>query len=561
MLDHTSLTELRNLILSKFDISHISPSDCQHIAITISKKLNKTISTTTIKRIFGFAAVKYNFSKFTINSLLEFVDHPNLIKARATLTRNSNDIKDAEEWLRIGTVAKAITQSTLKSIIANCTIPFKYTLSRKFALNEFENFYHSNFSFTSFLGQPGCGKSISLAHIVQHFYLKPKSEFYHDIFLFLSAKDLFTVNDGNRDFDTEIKRILALKDDQNVIRLFNSFHQKTGHKVVMIIDSFYDLFSLKRNRPQIFENIISWLCQIEDTKAIKVVISMRSHLWLRFHPMIRNSHYLNRKWYKGKHFSEREISNIPKLIEQEVTAILQQINPKTTEVIAEFAKAKLNYPFYFGYYYALKKAYGKNKFQFNVMVYEIYWRFILDEIYQSNLSAEKIMICKKIVQLSNHGLKSTAIPKKMLFHDFLKFKEAYAELLKKGIIIEHKTITNGLFIETVEFFYPLFFDYFLSEELAEKLPEELDPLIVEKMLANYPKILTENAIKWMIFTTVRSNNYKFNYLLDNPSKTHDELTLFFVENIKHLISLKPFDLAALKNIIGKEILIKHNIIS
>lgn len=550
-----SLNELRNLILSKFELTIISPSDCQHIAITISKQLNKTISTTTIKRIFGFAAVKHNFSKFTVNSLLEFVDHPKAHGAKKLAHQ-----KDSEEWLSIGALTKNITKSTLKSIITSCTIPFKYTLVRKFALNEFENFYQSNFSFTSMIGQPGCGKSVSLAHMVEHLYLKPKSKYHNDIFLFINAKDFFTIADENRDFDTEIKTILKLPDDQNVMKLFNSFYQQTGHKVVIIIDSFYDLFSLKKNRPQVFENLIYWLCQIEDSKAIKVILGMRSHLWSRFYPLIRNSHYLTKKWYKGKYYNEKDIANVPKFNKQEVVTILQQIDPKPSETVTNFTKSKLNYPFFFGYYYALKEAYGKNKLQTNVMVYEIYWRFILDEIYQSHLSTEKLMICKKIIQLSDYGLKSPAIPKKMLFHDFLMFNEAYAELLKNGLIIEQKTTADGLFVETVEFVHPPLFHYFLFDELKERPNNQPHRDMIEEIGLKYSKTLAESVIKWMIFTTVRNSNYQFIYLLNEQPKNQQHFTLFFVENIKHQLDLKPNDLTLLKKIAKQQRLIKHNII-
>lgn len=561
MLDYASLNELRNLILLKFDITIVSPSDCHFIASTISKKLNKTISTTTIKRIFGFAAVKYSFSKFTINSLLEFVGHPQVIETRNFPAKNLDDKKDAEEWLRIGTITKTITQSTLKSIIANCTIPFKYTLVRKFALKEFENFYQSNFSFTPMMGQPGCGKSVSLAHIVQHFYLKPKSKYHNDIFLFLNAKDFFTLDDENQNFDTEIKRILKLPEDQNIIRLFNHFHEKTGHKVMIIIDSFYDLFALKKNRPQVFEKIIYWLCQIEESKSIKVIVGMRSHLWLRFYPLIRNSHYLTKKWYKGKYYSEKDISNVPLLNQKEVTAILQQMDPKPTDTLNNFTKSKLNYPFYFGYYYSLTETYNKDKLQTNLMVYEIYWRFILDEIYQSELSTEKLMICKKISQLSDTDLESSGIPKKILFYDFLMLKAAYAELLKKGIIIENKKIETGLFIETVNFVHPLFFDFFLANEISEKLPAQLNDNIIEEIMLSYPKTLAESIVKWIIFKTVRNSDYKFIYLLDDQLRERHQFTFFLVENIKHQLGLNPNDLNILKEITERKTLIRYNIIS
>lgn len=67
------LHELKRLILAKADIRVISPSDCGIISLAVQKELKKNISETTIKRLFGFAIHTHEFSRFTINTLAEYV--------------------------------------------------------------------------------------------------------------------------------------------------------------------------------------------------------------------------------------------------------------------------------------------------------------------------------------------------------------------------------------------------------------------------------------------------------------------------------------------------------
>ena len=559
MLDHATLNELRNLILIKVGITIISPSDCQQIAIAISKELNKTISKTTIKRLYGFAAVKHNFSKFTINTLLEFADHPTL-SLNNTL-KKTNDKKDAEEWIKVTAVAKNISQLTLKSIISECSIPFKYTVERKFAIEEFEYFYQSDHSFTSFISQPGYGKSILLAHLVQNLYLKHKEKYHHDIFLFLNAKDLFSFKEDNQYFVEEIKRVLGISNHQNIIHFFNRFHEKTGHKIVIIIDSFYDLFSLKKDKSVVFESIIHFICEIEESKAVKLIFSMRSYLWTRFHSFIRNSYYLKKKWYPGKHYIQENISNVPKLSHNEVTAILHNINPKSANAINGFVLSKLKHPFYLKHFYLVKDEYDSSKFCTNIVFYEIYLRFILENIYRSNLSAEKLIICKKIIQFSDYGLKSSTIDKELFFHDFFMFKQAYMELLAEGIIIENKQIVNGMLIETVGFVHNHFFEYFLFRELIAK---EIGPVSYEmlmQIIINYPLTLADGLIKWIIFTAIRQSNYNLISIINNEELVKRiDWTLFLAENIKHQLKLKPGDLAQLKKNANHEHLVDYGIV-
>ncbi|WP_379091238.1 hypothetical protein [Pedobacter sp. UC225_65] len=202
MLDTHSLNELRNLILQKAGIKFISPSDCQHIALSISKKVNKTISKTTIKRLFGFAVAKHNFSKFTINTLLEYVDSSDTeIVFKSSVTPIYK--KDVEDWKHVAIRAKAISQTTLTGIINHCTIPYKATINRKFAIQDFEYFYKSNFSFTAFISQPGYGRSILLSHLVQNLFFKPQAKFHNDIVLFVNANEIFDKEGNHQSFETE----------------------------------------------------------------------------------------------------------------------------------------------------------------------------------------------------------------------------------------------------------------------------------------------------------------------------------------------------------------------
>jgi hypothetical protein len=73
MYEYVNLKELEQLILAKLGLHRINPADCQIISILIQKKLKKNISETTLKRFFGFAEAKHDFSQFTINTLKEFV--------------------------------------------------------------------------------------------------------------------------------------------------------------------------------------------------------------------------------------------------------------------------------------------------------------------------------------------------------------------------------------------------------------------------------------------------------------------------------------------------------
>jgi hypothetical protein len=70
------IEELRQRIILKTGLSNITPRDCHYISMDIYESLNRNISVTTLKRVFGFAKSKYLPSKYTIAILNDYVDQP-----------------------------------------------------------------------------------------------------------------------------------------------------------------------------------------------------------------------------------------------------------------------------------------------------------------------------------------------------------------------------------------------------------------------------------------------------------------------------------------------------
>lgn len=548
MLDQHTLNELRSLILQKEGISFISPSDCQQIALSITKKLNKTISKTTIKRLFGFAAAKHNFSKFTINTLLEYVDSPeNKIISKSIV---SPTYKNAtEDWKQIINKAKAISHATLNKTIEKCTIPYHLTISRKFLTQDFDFFYKSEFSFTSLIAPPGYGKSIALNHLVYDYFLKPQAKFHHDIILYINANDLFNEDGINHNFEVELKKKLGISKYKNLVNSIHNYHQKTGSKLIIIVDSFNDALSVHKDKQKTFESMVSFLCDIEESTAVKVIFSMRSYLWSRFQTFIRNSHYLKNKWFPGSNYHEQDFVNVNKLSDDEVNGILNNINPKTHKLVIPKVKDLLSYPFFIKFYYQLKSEYPKGEFKTSIILYEIYLRHILENIYKSNQYVEKLILCKKIIEASNYGHNGTTMNKKSFFYDFSTFKVAYMELLSIGILKEYKLLENSLLSETVGFSQQHVFEYFLFKELLELNQNSLNIEFYQIITTNYPDKIKFELLRWAIFTAARNSNYDFIALffeLTMDQQNESQLTLFIAENIKHQLKHKPSDILAIK---------------
>lgn len=69
------LEEIKAAVLQAAEIEKMNKAFCVKLSDLICQKTGKRISVTTIKRVYGFAARKFNISPYTISVLAEFTGY------------------------------------------------------------------------------------------------------------------------------------------------------------------------------------------------------------------------------------------------------------------------------------------------------------------------------------------------------------------------------------------------------------------------------------------------------------------------------------------------------
>ncbi|TKC04261.1 NACHT domain-containing protein [Pedobacter frigoris] len=541
-MDETSiLNELKSLILSKTGIRTITPADCKRISIEISKTLNKNVSETTIKRLFGFAVVKHNFSKFTLTTLSEYVNEEYLDVNHVSAGANAQS--SLQNWKELHDKATRITDFTLKGIKNRSGMPYEMTISRKFAEHDFEDFFKSDHSFTCFISQPGYGRTILLSHLAEIFINDRQPIYKNSTMLFVTAYGFFNKEHMTLNFEDQLKLQLGIHPKDSLIDYANKNYKSTGGKLVIVIDGFSELVLRRDLKKQLFESIINFICSVENNKSIKLVMSMRSTTWIRFYDCIRHSSYLKTKWFPGNYFNLNDVSNVPPLTEKEVNLILSKIHRLNSTDINPKLKTQLKFPFHIQLYYQLKEEDPHFNYSTNITFYELISRFIQDKIYRSNYYTEKILFLKKIVQLTNFGNKGTAVPKDDLIGELSAFKNAYMELLSDGILMEEKSHEQFHPKEFVRFIHPNIFEYFLFIELLEKFHLRVDSEFFNYIRKEYTGSQSRfQLLQWTIRFIVRTGDLGalisiFDLELNNYERSY--LVLFIAENLDYRAKYSP----------------------
>ena len=535
------LDKIRKLILLKTGIKTISPADCRMISNCIQKEIQKNISETTLKRLFGFAEIKNKFSKYTINALLEYVEKTgNYELVERELLHNSSL---GERFSAIRNNALEITQNTLKSLKNRCGVPFNFTIPRVFARFDFEYFYDSSYSFTAFISQAGYGKSTLLSHLVQELFLAPEAKYRKDVVLFVTARDIFDDQNEYTNLESRIKAKLGLTSRTNFLTYFKEKYERNDSKLVIVIDGFSDLITTSNSKPLVFDKLITLMSCVGDDPFVKVIFSMRSTLWSRFYDRIRNIPFIHQKWFPGTYFNIKDQSNIPPLTIIEIEEILKRMHPKRSGELCPQLKEKLKYPFYIQWYYLLKEEFPDFDSYTNILFFEIINRFIHEKVYHTAYATEKVLFCRKIIMLSAHGKGRKTVPKSALIAELSNFKNAYKELLSEGILMEEKQEAENFPIELVRFVHPHVFEYFLFIELLNDVDNKMDRTFFENINHKYAgnpvrfQVLQWSARLLIIKSELSGLEYILGLNLSNYEKTY--LIYFIAENINYRLPLQP----------------------
>ena len=532
------LAELKRLILLKSGIKFITPADCKRISIEISRQLNKNVSETTIKRLFGFAVVKHKFSNFTLTTLAEYVDADD-IKNGMLPERDSR----INGWNAVRDKVAKITGFTLKTIRNRSGIPYEMTISRRYAEHDFDDFYQSGYLFTSLVSQPGYGKTTLLCHLAENLFLAPNAQYKTSTLLFLQAYNFFNLEQLNLNLDDQIKSQLQIDDEENTLDYIQKQQTKQGGKFIIILDGLSDLVLKKEQKDQLFDSIINLICALEGYKNIRLILSMRSTTWVRFHDRTRQSTFLQSSWYRGHYFSMQEMTNVPALSEKEVELIISKINHMNDNSINSRLKSQLKFPFHIHLYYQLKEEDPDFNYYSNITFYELASRFIQEKIYRANYYTEKILFLKRVIQLTAYGKDGDSVAKDNLLKELSTFKNAYMELIADGILMEEKRFEDELTREYVRFLHTHMFEYFLFVEILEKFYLQINKDFFEYIITHYDSHHSRfQLLQWTIRFLIKTGNFealKSLFLLNLNIYETNYLILFIAEEIKYRSKYNP----------------------
>ncbi|MDM8160130.1 hypothetical protein QUH73_09925 [Labilibaculum sp. K2S] len=441
------IERLKSEVLKKFGSQLMYTKACRILADEIYDETEYRISTTTIRRIFGFLKTNTTPAKFTLNTLAIYIGYESWEEFSSLQDDVSETpYKQKKNWNDLYEKSLALSKETYKLVAGQSGIPFHSVVSRFHAEERIRCFLNSSKMATGFIAPGGFGKSSMLAKWFEKNWIRKQSD---DVILYLNAS--FMLSFLNRDFrlDRWIQDQMDFE-EKDTLKYFLENPWACEARIIFVVDALdeitYDNIKLER----LFLQLKQFISNYKDSEKVKLIITSRCSTWEKFAlPFVIKGNSIQNSWYElGLKVDSQDHQNLNPLSDEEIQYVIDRtINNNFSVNELSFRQKKLiSNPFFLELFV---KLYNPDKHYACYEEQELLNEFLRNKIFYSRFSEEKMDILYGILKLIGHG-KNGVAAKKMELRDAFpihlktagNYFYAYEELISYGLLTEFITINE-----------------------------------------------------------------------------------------------------------------------
>ncbi len=495
-------TILQKYIQTKSGLKSISPGDCKQISFYIKEVTGKMISETTLKRFYGFAQQDFKFSRYTLNTLCEYVGFDGWKQFHQTVSNKEDHLSKHTLWEEFRQKALIVTHITHTTLNNLTTIPFEFTVSRSSIETDFELFLKSDCQLFCLIGNPGMGKTVQMLHLVEKFFLHEKAPYRDSIIWFLKKEAHKELLSYDIDLAQSLGEQFRIGKKLDFLEYFHQHPHEVKGKLVLMLDGFDEGGYDSRQLFHVFQKVKDILSYSKGTSWLKIVFSFRPSTWRSLQKELHQSEYLQETWFSGLFYNKETNSNLLPLEKKDALNVIKSIHIKNHISFIENKKlyALLSHPNYINLYYQLLKNDEGRVMKSNTLYFELVASFIYKKIHHSRNGVRMMQLLNKMVEIKDFGRSDNAIEKGLLLKDNNDFAEAYEELINEGFIQEITSSKKFDYNFYVEFVQEPLYVWMIARALIKRAPcsstIELIQEVLEKYVDHEKRKLLIKCILW-----------------------------------------------------------------
>ncbi|MCC8408225.1 NACHT domain-containing protein [Mucilaginibacter sp. UR6-1] len=493
------IEQLKASVLTIAGITNITPCDCRIIAASIFNKTRHQLSETTLKRVFGFAHSKFNPSLYTIDVMATYCGYSSWA-AFCESQQTNNTTNNDPVWDTLKLRADKVTRFTLQALKNRSGIPYANTINRKLIDLHFDAFFEGNNIATVITAPAGYGKTLALCRWLDDRLNHPESIDNKDIILFFSSSAMISSFMSGRSVNEWLLDLLGYSPEKDIPSVLANA-KDDGRKFILIIDGLDE----HQFKPEQFQNILDQLANVfsfyQSCNRFKFIVTMRTSSWTNHKHVFDNGE----KWFLGTQYGAPLLINVPLLSVDELRQLSKNLGndaklPHDIKLIEKFS-----YPLYLQFYYK------KNKHNFSlhhanhVSVNELIAEFIINKVYLSNNSAEKILLLNAFIDEMRPDDGYLSVCKLKVNHLLKQYNSAYRELLGIGVLREINESEGLKYHISIQFMKSDFLEYMLARKLLHLNDYKFDQALVNNLNElEHTNALKLPVLKWCLMYTIQN---------------------------------------------------------
>lgn len=498
---------LRKDIENKFGKEVLYAKDCDLLAKEINKKIKRQISGSTLKRFFGIVKSGFKPSKYTLDTLSQFLGYTDWNTFTKDNTESYSSYSTKDTWSKLSKNIAFITNHSLNSLKQKTNYNTKKFFLRDFAKQRFEAFIDSPKNVLMFVAPDGYGKSSMLIQLAEHYFLNENAKYRHDLVGFLDGEAFFSLYSKNTLIPL-LNQFLDFKINASVGLYFENHPEQRKGRIVGIIDNVDEIYSDKGNFNRLVENIKK-IILANNHHWFKLILTCRPENLTPFINELDKSPVFKKCWYNPD-FNDDNMANainIPLFEKEEIETYLQkyQLGIDYEHIIMHHNNILnfISYP-YLLFLFLDEHNYGKK----DVTEISLLNSYVKRKLISFPYYEEKISLIDRFIELSFWGKESYAVRKNTLLANE-KHVLAYCDLMSKGILYEYtdsgKLLENNTY---TKFSQSTIFEFLLFEKW--RLKRKMDLNLFFKISDYYVKNnqLRCNLLNFFSRTLIYNNNFK-----------------------------------------------------
>lgn len=499
--------ELKSRVLEKMRVMQIVPADCYRLALEIKSEINKSVSETTIKRVFGFASSVHQPSIYTLNALAEYCGFGSWDDFYMRMEQDKLQTSQQKTWGEIALNATKISLFNIQSNKHKCGIPHHLTIDRE-CMNGFVNHFNQSGATVGILSGPaGYGKTVAVSRWVEKQISQNHKNLDNDIYLFTNSLSLLQGTAFGYHSNKWLAHLLGFDTSELLDTFMESHRDTTPGDFYLVIDELHCDLIADRQFHTVISQFIEMVRHFAQYKWFRVILVLRTITLLRYENLFKDT-IINPQWFS---ILSRETgnkrANVGAFSNTELYQLVRNIdgNTKTCQLLNSNQGSLINVPLFFQYYYELFGE-GLNLGKMSKFdEYLVITQYLKKKIFNGINTMAKQMLMEELTGLVEESNGSLNIGKRQAYAIIKQYRSAYNDMLYAGVLQESNSGFEVRQQMVIQFQSDTVAAYFMALQLfnnnysTEQLIRALDQSVKDRNL----KI---KQLKWLVLFHIESGN-------------------------------------------------------